>query len=193
MRKLRSAELRGAAHLLARGMRDDPLHVKAFGPEAHLRVRALARFFEPVLRRALNRGGVYGVFLDEKLVGIYVEIPPGRCNPTLLEKLKFFPSVCFGNPPATTMRVLQWVAEWSRRDPPQPHWHFGPVAVDAPLQGRGIGSTMMSDFCSRMDARKAMSYLETDKSINVRFYEKFGFKVLGRGRSPRPAELVHVA
>ncbi len=159
-------------------MRDNPLHIAVFGRVAAHRLEALARFFHPVLRRSLDLGEVYGVFLDEKLVGIYVEHPPGRCNPTLLEKLKIFPSVCFANSPATTLRMLRWVAEWSRRDPPRPHWHFGPVAVDAPLQGRGIGSTMMSDFCSRMDARKAVSYLETDKRVNVRFYEKFGFKVL---------------
>jgi hypothetical protein len=31
-----------------------------------------------------------------------------------------------------------------------------------------------------MDSRKAVSYLETDKSANVRFYEKFRFKVLAQ-------------
>ena len=178
IRELTSAELSAAAQLLARGMRDNPLHIQAFGPQAEHRRRALARFFEPVLHRAFNCGSVLGLVDADVLVGVYVETPPGRCKLGVVEKLKILPSIYFGNPLTTSMRVLNWAGEWSRRDPAQPHWHFGPVAVDAPLQGRGIGRTMLSDFCSRMDARKAVSYLETDKSVNVRFYEKFGFKVL---------------
>ena len=180
IRKLTSTELRFAAQLLARGMRDNPLHIQAFGPQAEHRGRALARFFEPVLHRAFNRGSVYGLVDDDVLVGVYVETPPGSCKLGIVEKLKIFPSIYFGNPLTASVRVLNWTGEWSRRDPAEPHWHFGPVAVDASLQGRGIGSTMLSDFCSRMDSRKAVSYLETDKSVNVRFYEKFGFKVLAQ-------------
>ena len=65
-----------------------------------------------------------------------------------------------------TLRVFRWIGEWARRDPSEPHWHLGPVAVDPHLQGHGIG-----DDCA------ALSYLETDKSENVRFYQKFGFRV----------------
>jgi predicted N-acetyltransferase YhbS len=56
---------------------------------------------------------------------------------------------------------------------------LGPVAVDAHLQGKGIGSTLMQAFCERMDALGEDAYLETDKQINVRFYERFGFEVAG--------------
>jgi len=73
---------------------------------------------------------------------------------------------------------LRWVGEWARRDPAEPHWHLGPVAVDSHLQGQGIGSAMLVDFCARMDDERALSYLETDKSENVRFYQKFGFTVI---------------
>jgi hypothetical protein len=56
---------------------------------------------------------------------------------------------------------------------------------------------MLVGFCARMDYSRMLSYLETDKSENVRFYEKFGFtvvaeaKVLGvpnwfMSRPPRP-------
>jgi len=75
--------------------------------------------------------------------------------------------------------VLRWVGEWARRDPTEPHWHLGPLAVDCHLQGLGIGSAMLAAFCERMDDLRALSYLETDKRENVRFYEKFGFGVIG--------------
>ncbi len=38
---------------------------------------------------------------------------------------------------------------------------------------------MMRVFCAKMDAAGEDAYLETDKPINVRFYERFGFEVVG--------------
>jgi hypothetical protein len=38
---------------------------------------------------------------------------------------------------------------------------------------------MMRVFCARMDAAGEDAYLETDKPINVRFYQRFGFEVVG--------------
>jgi ribosomal protein S18 acetylase RimI-like enzyme len=38
---------------------------------------------------------------------------------------------------------------------------------------------LMRVFCERMDEAWEAAYLETDKEINVRFYEKFGFEVTG--------------
>jgi hypothetical protein len=178
IRKLNSTELSTAAELLARGMRDNPIHIQAFGSNAEHRRYALARLFQPVLLRAVNRGSVFGAFLDERLVGVYAEVKPDQCQLTLTEKIKIFPAICFENPLATSKRVLTWVGEWSQRDLTKPHWHLGPVAVDAHLQRQGIGKSMLAAFCSDMDARKAIAYLETDKIANVRFYEQFGFTVL---------------
>src|SRR6202022_3558424 len=57
-------------------------------------------------------------------------------------------------------------------------WHLGPVAVDSHLQGRGVGGIMLAAFSARMDDCRTLAYLETDRSENVRFYQKFGFKVV---------------
>ena len=182
VRELERGELSTAAELLGRGMRDNPINVRAFGQDAEQRRRALTRFFKPVLRGAYRRGSVFGAIFGETLVGVYVAAPPGRCQPNLLEKLRVFPSVFLGNAFATSLRVMRWAGEWSRRDAPEPHWHLGPVAVDAHLKGQGVGSAMMTNFCWRMNGQSAMSYLETDRLENVRFYEMFGFNVLGEAR-----------
>ena len=68
--------------------------------------------------------------------------------------------------------------EWARRDLAEPHWHLGPVAVDPQLQGQGVGTAMLTAFCSRMDDLSMLSYLETDKYKNVRFYRRLGFAVV---------------
>jgi len=40
----------------------------------------------------------------------------------------------------------------------------------------------MERFCKEVDACLAKAYLETDLDKNVRFYEKFGFKVVSESK-----------
>ncbi|HME70829.1 MAG TPA: GNAT family N-acetyltransferase [Myxococcota bacterium] len=181
LRELGRSELREAAHLLGRGMRDNPVNVRAFGPEADRRGRAMARFFEPVVRGLHVRGSILGAFRGATMVGVCGMAPPGRCQPTVAEKLGILPVVVFGNAIGVPLRVLRWTGEWARRDPAQPHWHLGPVAVDPDLQGQGIGRAMLEKFCAHMDEDSALSYLETDKPENVRFYERFGYAMVAEG------------
>ncbi len=71
-----------------------------------------------------------------------------------------------------------WHTEWARHDPLSQHWHLGPIGVLPSHQGLGIGSMLMERFCREVDACSAKAYLETEGDKNVRFYEKFGFKVV---------------
>jgi ribosomal protein S18 acetylase RimI-like enzyme len=177
--ELQRADLEQAVQVLGRSMCDNPANIRAFGIlDAERRCWALTRFFRPVLRGLYQRGLIYGAYRDGALVGVCGMARPGFCQPALLEKLSVVPSVVFGNPLDTTLRVLDWVGEWARRDPASLHWHLGPVAVDPCVQGQGIGSAMLTAFCAHMDAYSAFSYLETDRSENVRFYKTFGFVVV---------------
>lgn len=74
--------------------------------------------------------------------------------------------------------------------------------MDARLQGQGIGSLIMREHCRRLDGDREIGYLETDKSENVRFYERFGYDVIGEEpvigisnwfmrREPRPGDGGH--
>jgi GNAT superfamily N-acetyltransferase len=178
VRELERAELGDAARVLGRGMRDNPVNVQAFGGEADHRVRAMTRFFEAVLRGLDRRGTILGALRGGAIIGVCGMAPPGRCQPPLGEKLSVLPAIVLGNAVAVPLRVMRWVGEWSRRDPAHAHWHLGPVAVEPSLQGQGIGGAMVAEFCRRVDDSDAASYLETDKLENVRFYERFGYRVV---------------
>ena len=168
-----------AAQILGRGMCDNPADVRIFrAPCRQHRLEALTRFFGPVLHGLYQRGLVLGAFLDRVLVGVCGVSRPGFCQPTALEKLRLVPVVVYGNPLGTAMHIMKWAGDWARRDLRESHWHLGPVAVDPPFQGRGIGGAMLSAFCASIDAYGAVAYLETDKGENVRFYQKFGFTVI---------------
>lgn len=181
LRELQRAELHGAARLLGRAMRDNPINARAFDIQNdERRRRTVAQFFVPVLHSLYRRGFVLGAFCESTLVGVCGIAPPGLCQPTVLQKLSVVPWALFGNPLRTIPRVLTWAGEWSRRDLLEPHWHLGPVAVDSHLRGKGIGTAMIANFCARMDQLEMLSYLETDKFENVGFYQKFGFMVIAK-------------
>lgn len=83
--------------------------------------------------------------------------------------------------PGRAMKVSRWLATWGERDPAAPHSHLGPVAVEPPLRGHGVGSQLMGEYCRRLDSAGEASYLETDKRANVPFYERHGYVLVGEG------------
>ena len=183
IRELNRSELEQAAQVLGRGMCNNPANIRAFAiSDTEQRSRALTRFFAPVLFGLYRRGVVYGAFRDEGMVGVCGIARPGFCQPTLLEKLSVIPAVVPCNSILTGYRVSKWVSEWARKDPPTLHWHVGPVAVEPAAQQQGVGSAMLSAVCSQMDAYGSVSYLETDRTENVRFYQNFGFVVLEQSK-----------
>ncbi|WP_319524103.1 GNAT family N-acetyltransferase [uncultured Desulfosarcina sp.] len=75
-------------------------------------------------------------------------------------------------------RKSVWFREWAVHDPVEQHWHLGPIGVLPSHQGMGVGTALMQRFCKEVDHCSATAYLETDLDENVRFYEKFGFKLV---------------
>ena len=183
LRELNRGDLERAGQILGRGMSCNPVNIRAFAiSDAEQRIRALIRFFVPVLLGLYRRGIVFGAFQDESMVGVCGIARPGYCQPTLLEKLSVIPAVLPSHSVLTGYRVSKWVKEWASKDPPALHWHVGPVAVDPAAQRQGVGSAMLSAVCSHMDAYGSVSYLETDRPENVRFYQKFGFVLLDESK-----------
>ena len=158
-------------------MKDNPLHVRVFGANPDRREAALIRMFEALLRQYMSKGEILGAFSSSTLIGVCGMVQPGSCQPTGAEKLRLLPAIVAGSSLGGTVRVLRWNVAWSGQDPKEAHWHLGPVAIERHLQGKGVGSELLREFCSRMDASDSMAYLEIDKRENVPFYERFGFQV----------------
>jgi len=176
---LRTSELEDAAQLVGRGMRDNPSNIRVFRiPDGEHRSIAMGRFFVPVLKGLFQRGLVLGAILSNRLVGACGMARPGFCQPNTIEKTKILPAAVIGNPITTPLLILNWAKEWARRDPSEPHWHLGPVAVEPSLQGQGIGTAMLKAFCAVVDSTGTHAYLETDRNENVRLYQRFGFRVV---------------
>jgi ribosomal protein S18 acetylase RimI-like enzyme len=174
VRRLRPEERRAAAGVAARGMRDNPLHVAAFGADPDRRVAALERLFRalfavvPEPPRVAMRAGF--------VVGVCGATPPGACQLTPRGLARVAAALSL-NGVRTLARAARWLEAWGARDPESPHWHVGPVAVEGGLQGLGIGSRLLADLTGALDAAGHDAWLETDKPENVAFYRRAGFTV----------------
>lgn len=174
VRQLVAAELDRAALLAAGAMRDNPLQVTAIGGTPERRETVMYRGFARLL--LMDGRSSIGAWDGERLVGVAASADPGHCQPSWRARLRLAPSFLMVGRAAP--RLIRWVTAWARQDPQREHSHLGPVGVDRDLQGRGIGSKLLADYCGRMDQAGMLSYLETDKPENVRLYRRFGYEVI---------------
>ncbi|MHB8233294.1 MAG: GNAT family N-acetyltransferase [Solirubrobacteraceae bacterium] len=177
IRDLRAEETPSAVELLARGMRDNPLHVAAFGEDPVRRRSSLTRMFGAMFRVFGGQRPICALD-DGTLVAVTGVAPAGTCQPTALQRLRIMPTL-FAMGPRRALRVAKWLDVWGRHDLERSHSHLGPLAVDAHLQGQGIGSQLIARYTAALDADGEVGYLETDKQANVAFYERHGYVVTG--------------
>lgn len=126
-----------AVGVLARGMRDNPIHIAAFGDDPDIRIQALERLFA-----ALFDGELLGrplcARVEGELAAVIGDRPPGSCGRDVHGHDAAARRAVHGD------AVETWLAAWDHRDLAAPHAHCGPFAVDAHLQGRGIGSLLLA-------------------------------------------------
>jgi ribosomal protein S18 acetylase RimI-like enzyme len=162
-----------AIRMLARAFVTSPLHVATFGPGE---VDRNATFFRIVLR--LMKGPKLVAVEGAQIIGLihWADLPD--CRVSGPEKLRILPEILFRFGFGTTGKLLSWLSTWGAHDPGEPHCHLGPIAVMPELQGHGIGRQLMEQYCEKIDRSRTVGYLETDKTANVRFYERFGFETV---------------
>src|SRR5207244_11850236 len=87
VRELKEGDLPSAVGVVARGMRDNPLHIAALGDDMEIRGQRLIRMFTVALPLILSKAVVLGAFDGETLAGIAGMTAPGQCQPSLTERV----------------------------------------------------------------------------------------------------------
>ena len=80
--------------------------------------------------------------------------------------------------------VMKGMAE---HHPREPHWYLPLVAADPNWIGQGLGTLLMKHALRRCDEEGVAAYLESSNPRNISFYERHGFKIVGKiqsGSSP---------
>jgi len=178
IRPMLASDMDAACELIGLAFADNPNTLTVAGgnrakacqmTQAAVRVAKLGRKYSHVM---IAEDG-------ERLVGVLNAVAWPHCQMRTAEKLKIVLAVLPAMGPALA-RQLKISNAWAKRDPGEPHWHLGPIAVRPEFQGSGVGKAMLASFLGMADEQGLPSYLETDVDRNVALYEKFGFRVIAR-------------
>lgn len=88
------------------------------------------------------------------------------------------------------------VEQMNKFHPHEPHWYLPLIGTDPAHQGKGYGAALMTHAMKRCDESRLPAYLESSNPANVPFYERFGFKVMGKiqqGSSPLLTPMLRTA
>jgi len=179
MQALVAQQLDAAAAVYTRAFMDDPFSVWVT-PDPVRREHDLPLFFRMAMRYAMRYGGRVEAS-DGRPGAVATWLAPERPLPTNLGMLR------------TGLLGLLWAGGWSgagrfftfgeqleglhARDVKQPHWYLWLLAVDPPLQGKGLGGALLRSRLQEADRAGLPCYLETAKESNVSLYQRFGFEV----------------
>jgi len=173
-RKLERHEIERAARALGRAFYDDPLMMYLM-PTDERRARTMTHIMRCAVRLAFPEGESYA--LDTPDNGAALFMPPGRWKvPAARVAGTILPvSWRFGFGPIA--RYLAVMKELEAKHPREDHWHLATLGVEPDRQGQGIGGRLVSSVLERAEAEGTTVYLETNKTRNVVFYRKHGFRV----------------
>ena len=166
---MENSDIQESANVLSVAMVDNPLHVAVFQGKGEKQRMEIEKMFRGLL---IELPGI--VFLakqNQTIIGVM------RMKSCQGRKAADIPKDAIDEKDIGWRRSV-WHADWGRNDPIKQHWHLGPIGVLPIHQGSGVGSMLMERFCREVDACFAKAYLETEGDKNIRFYEKFGFKVI---------------
>ena len=166
---IEKADIAESARVLGEAMLNVPLHVAVFQGQGENERALIEKMFLHLFGEL--PGVTFLAKINSKIVGV---MRMKTCNGRKVSN----ESAQTGDESNLDWRQSIWHNEWARLDPPDQHWHLGPVGILPKHQGKGIGTKLLSRFCQEVDACGSPAYLETDSDKNVRFYQRFGFEVI---------------
>jgi len=75
------------------------------------------------------------------------------------------------------------LGQMSAAHPAYPHWYLPWFGVDTALQGKGLGSQLMTPCLQIVDDTHLPAYLETPNPRTISFYQRHGFEVTGQAQA----------
>lgn len=80
------------------------------------------------------------------------------------------------------MTLGNYVETLRKETAPKNHWYLMALGVSSPLQGQGVGSSLIHLLLVQADEEQTPCYLEAFNERNLAFYSKHGFEVTQESR-----------
>jgi ribosomal protein S18 acetylase RimI-like enzyme len=167
------------AAVLARAFAADPMVRWPFGPVDDLSDRIEA-MFEIVDRAYAAEGWIHAAAGG---LGVMSLLPPGSGarEHEIGQAVASAIGALMADDGARYERLWAWV---DATLPPDPRWLLDQLAVDPTAQRQGIGGAMLRHAIGLAEADGLALVLETAAPKNVRWYERFGFRVTVAADAP---------
>jgi ribosomal protein S18 acetylase RimI-like enzyme len=177
---------RDAVHVLALSFADEPALSHILGGSTRRRYRVLVPFMWAGLRSYPGSTEIHGAWLDGRLVGVGLRMPPGAWPLRRSQELRGMAWGLLGSLPMLVafpqaIRVFPRMAEQQRRHPTdRPHWYLWCVGVHPSFRRRGVASALARFVIDKADADGVGCYLETYGDGTEALYRRLGFDVRDR-------------
>jgi GNAT superfamily N-acetyltransferase len=140
-------------------------------PDDRKRATRLRRYFAIELRHlALARGRVW---TTSDLAGAALSLPPGTWRAPL--RVTLLEGGAFGIHLARAARLGTAIELHHVREP---HYYVRDVGVLPEMQGRGLGSALLSPTLRHCDREGLPAYLEASSERNAALYARLGFRLI---------------
>ncbi len=81
--------------------------------------------------------------------------------------------------PSSQEQVFAVMEQVGAGHPEEPHWYLPAMGVDPRYQGDGKGSAGLDRSLKQCDQVCPLAYLESTNPMNIPFYQRHGFEVIG--------------
>ena len=163
------------AEALAAAFQDDPVIAWIF-PDEQRRRRVLPAFMEFRLRKLAFPHDEVWMAAGGAAAAVWLP-PPGRWQLSRPQRLRLLPTLVrfLGLRTASVLGGLDRMEERHPYDPS--HWYLFILAAEQAAQGRGLGSALLAQGLTRIDADGMPVYLESSNERNLALYGRYGFEV----------------
>lgn len=174
-----AADLPAVVAALVAGFHDDPLYVWLY-PDAAARPARLRETFELICDLAMPHGHLY-TNAERSAAAAWTTPDVALVDDVGGERFVAMIERHVGD---RVHDVVEGMAHTEAERPAAPHFALHSLAVDAAVQGRGVGAALLAPVLARCDEDAMPAHLTSSAARNVPFYERLGFAVTAEVELP---------
>ncbi len=179
IKKLSKKDINIGREILGKAFFDDPVFIYVI-PDNKGREKKMKYIFKMMISLGVRYGETYAT---SNLEGIVIWLPFKKYKQKIIRFIRCGAISLIFRLGIKTLKKFLIIDELNKKAhlqyAPNEHWYIVNIGIDPKYQGKGFGSMLMRHMIEKIDNQRLPIYLETLTEININFYKKFRFKVMG--------------